>query len=341
VSDRFDAIPKVELHCHVEGTVRPSTVVELASKHGRQLPSEDPTELYRFESLDSFLAVFWLVQELIGDRDDWARVAYESIVDAAPHGLRYREMFFTPARHLAAGQPLAEIVAGLTEGIEVAQRETGVRCALICDIDRAYGGAAATELAGGLTVLRRAGSADSVIGLGMDSTERGVDPRDFAPAYDIARAVGLRATGHAGEDTGPENIAAALDALDLERIDHGIAIVEDPELMARVADARIPLDVCPTSNVAIANRFPTLADHPFRRMREAGLLVTINTDDPAMTDLDLGAEYRDVAGAMGYTFEDMCAIAIEGIEATWLGDEEQRALRASFERDIATIAADD
>ena len=338
MSDRFDAIPKVELHCHVEGTVRPSTVVELARKHGRQLPSEDPTELYRFESLDSFLAVFWLVQELIGDRDDWARVAYESIVDAAPHGLRYREMFFTPARHLAAGQPLAEIVAGLTEGIEVAQRETGVRCALICDIDRAYGGAAATELAESLTVLRRAGSADSVIGLGMDSTERGVDPRDFAPAYDLARAAGLRATGHAGEDTGPENIAAALDALDLERIDHGIAIVEDPELMARVADARIPLDVCPTSNVVIANRFPTLADHPFRRMREAGLLVTINTDDPAMTDLDLGAEYRDVAGAMGYTFEEMCAIAIEGIEATWLGDEEQRALRASFEREIATIA---
>ena len=341
MSDRFDAIPKVELHCHVEGTVRPSTVVELARKHGRQLPSEDPTELYRFESLDSFLAVFWLVQELIGDREDWARVAYESIVDAAPHGLRYREMFFTPARHLAAGQPLAEIVAGLTEGIEVAQRETGVRCALICDIDRAYGGAAATELAESLTQLRRAGSADSVIGLGMDSTERGVDPRDFAPAYDLARAAGLRATGHAGEDTGPENIAAALDALDLERIDHGIAIVEDPELMARVADARIPLDVCPTSNVVIANRFPTLADHPFRRMREAGLLVTINTDDPAMTDLDLGTEYRAVADAMGYTFEEMCAIAIEGIEATWLGDEEQRALRASFEREIATIGADD
>jgi len=341
VSDRFDAIPKVELHCHVEGTVRAATVVELARKHGRQLPSEDPTELYRFESLDSFLAVFWLVQELIGDRDDWAQVAYESILDAAPHGLRYREMFFTPARHLAAGQPLAEIVAGLTEGIEAAERETGVRCALICDIDRAYGGAAATELAEVLTGLRRAGSADCVIGLGMDSTERGVDPRDFAPAYDLARAAGMRATGHAGEDTGPENIAAALDALDLERIDHGIAIVEDPELMARVADARIPLDVCPTSNVVIANRFPTLADHPFRRMREAGLLVTINTDDPAMTDLDLGAEYRDVAGAMGYTFEDMCAIAIEGIEATWLGDEERRALRASFEREIVTIGADD
>ena len=338
MNDRFDAIPKVELHCHVEGTVRPSTVVELARKHGRTLPSQDPTELYRFESLNSFLAVFWLVQELIGDREDWARVAYESIVDAAPHGLRYREMFFTPARHLAAGQPLGDIVAGLTEGIDAAERETGVRCSLICDIDRSFGGAAATELAEGLAALRRGGSADGVIGLGMDSTERGVDPRDFVPAYDVARAAGLRATGHAGEDTGPENIAAALDALDLERIDHGIAIVEDPELMARVAEARIPLDVCPTSNVVIANRFATLADHPFRSMREAGLLVTINTDDPAMTDLDLGTEYRNVAAAMSYSFEEMCAIAIEGIEATWLADEERRVLRATFEREIAEIS---
>ena len=338
--DRFDAIPKVELHCHVEGTVRPTTVVELARKHRRKLPSEDPTELYRFDSLNSFLAVFWLVQELIGDREDWARVAYESIIDAAPHGLRYREMFFTPARHLAAGQPLGEIVSGLTQGIEAAERETDVRCFLICDIDRAYGGGAAIELAEILASLRRAESADRVIGLGMDSTERGVDPRDFAPAYNAARAAGLRATGHAGEDTGPENIAAALDALDLERIDHGIAIVEDDALMARVAEARIPLDVCPTSNVVIANRFATLAEHPLRRMREAVLLVTINTDDPAMTDLDLGTEYRNVADAMGFTFEDMCAIAIEGIEATWLSDDERRALRASFERKIAAISSD-
>jgi adenosine deaminase len=337
--DRFDAIPKVELHCHVEGTVRPATVVELARKHGRALPTDDPTALYRFHSLDSFLAVFWLVQELIGDREDWARVAHESLIDAAPHGLRYREMFFTPARHVAAGQSLGEIVAGLTEGIEAAEGETGVRCALICDIDRAYGGAAATELATALHDLRRSGAAERVIGIGMDSTERGVDPRDFAPAYAIARGAGLRATGHAGEDTGPENIAAAIDALALERIDHGIAVVEDDGLMARLAAARLPFDVCPTSNIVIANRFATLDDHPFRRMRESGLLVTINTDDPAMTDLDLGTEYRNVAAAMGYAFDDMCAIAVEGVEATWLDESEKRAVRTSFEREIAAILA--
>lgn len=336
--DRFDAIPKVELHCHVEGTVRPTTVVELARKHGHPLPTDDLAELYRFDSLNSFLDVFWLVQALIGDREDWARVAYESVVDAAPHGLRYREMFFTPARHLAAGQSLAEIVGGLTDGVEAAERETGARCALICDIDRSYGGIVGLELAEALAELRRSGRADRVIGMGMDSTERGVDPNDFAPAYHVARTAGLRATGHAGEDTGPENIAAALDALDLERIDHGIAIVEDPALVRRVAEARIPLDVCPTSNILIANRYPSLAEHPFRRMRDAGLLVTINTDDPAMTGGDLGSEYRQVAAALGFSFDEMCTIAVEGIEATWLDDGERAALRASFGREIAALA---
>ena len=337
--DRFDAIPKVELHCHVEGTLRPATVVDLAHKHGRTLPTEDPTELYRYHSLDSFLDVFWLVQSLIGDPEDWARVAFESIEDAAPHGLRYREMFFTPARHLEAGQSLGDIVAGLTRGVELAERETGVRCRLICDIDRSYGGSVALELAESIADLRRSGRADHVIGMGMDSTELGVDPRDFAPAYEVARGAGLRATGHAGEDAGPDNIAVALEALAIERIDHGVAIVEEPALVERVAEERIPLNVCPTSNIVIANRFASLAEHPFRRMREAGLLVTINTDDPAMTEIDLGSEYRAVAEVLGYTFDEMCDIAVEGIEATWLDPEEKASLRGSFQQEIDSIGS--
>lgn len=335
--DRYDAIPKVELHCHLEGTVRPATVVDLARKHGRQLPTEDPTELYRFSSLDTFLEIFWLVQSLIGDRDDWARVGYEATVDAAPHGLRYREAFFTPARHLEAGQSLAEIIAGLTDGIEAAERDTGVRTALICDIDRSYGPIAAVELAEDLVALRRSGHADRVIGMGMDSTERGVDPTDFVPAYEVARGAGLRVTGHAGEDTGPENIAAAIDALALERIDHGIAVIEDPALVERLAQARVPFNVCPSSNVVIANRFASVAEHPFRRMHEAGLLVTINTDDPAMTDANLGREYRLVAEELGYRYDEMCRLAVEGIDATWLGETEQRDLRRSFELTIAQL----
>jgi adenosine deaminase len=335
----YDAIPKVELHCHVEGTVRPATVVELARKNGQALPTEDPTELYRYDSLDGFLAIFWMVQELLADPDDWARIAHEAIVDAVPHGLRYRETFFTPARHLAAGQTLGDIVGGLSRGIDAAEREAGARCMLVCDIDRAYGGAAALELVETLAELRRGGGAERVIGVGMDSTELGVDPREFTAAFDLARRAGLRLTGHAGEDAGvgPESIVATLEATGIERIDHGVAIVEDPALAARVAEARIPLTVCPSSNVVVANRFPSLAAHPFRQMREAGLLLTINTDDPAMTGADLGTEYRALADALGFDFADMCTIAFDGIESTWLDDGERASLRASFEREIAAI----
>lgn len=338
--DAYDRLPKVELHCHLEGTIAPTTVAELASKNGHRLPADRVEDLYSYDSLNGFLEVFWFVQEMLATPEDWERAAYESIVNAVPHGLRYRETFFTPARHLAAGQDLGDIVTGITRGLEAAEAETGVRAMAICDMDRAYGGAAGLELIERLLELRRAGRADRVIGVGMDSTELGVDPRDYAAAYELAASAGLRRTAHAGEDTGPDNIATALEALGAERIDHGLSILQDPELTARVAEARIPLDVCPNSNVLIANKVPTLAEHPFRRMREADLLVTLNTDDPAMIDVDLGREYRSVAEALDLSFDDMAEIALEGVEATWLDDGGKRELRARFRREIAAIRAD-
>ena len=333
MGDLYDAIPKVELHCHVEGTVRAGTVLELARKAGRPLPVEDPAELYRYTSLDTFLAIFWLVQETLVEPADWERIAYESLVDAAPHGLRYRETFFTPARHLAAGHDLGGIVDGLSAGIAAAEADTGVRASLIADMDRAYGPAAGLEFIELLVALRRAGRAEQVIGVGMDSTELGVDLSAFKPAFELARSAGFRVTGHAGEavGTGPRNIRVALDLLRVERIDHGVAIMEDPELVNRVAGERIPLTVCPNSNVVIANRFPSLEAHPFRAMREAGLVATINTDDPGMTDLDLGVEYRTVAAAQRLSFDEVAAVALDGVEASWLEGDDKRRLRGEFE----------
>ncbi len=338
--DVFDALPKVELHCHVEGTVRPATVLELARRSGRPLPVDDPTELYRYTSLDTFLEIFWRVQNLLTTPDDWARVAYESLLDGADHGLRYREMFFTPARHLAGGQDLAAIVEGLTRGIEAAESATGVRCMLIADVDRAYGAGPARELVDELGGLRRGGRAERVIGVGMDSTELGVDLRLFAQAFDLAARLGFRRTAHAGEavGVGASNIAIALDVLEAERIDHGVAVMDDPALVRRLAAERVPLTVCPNSNIVIANRWPRLEDHPFGRMRAAGLLATINTDDPAMTDLDLGKEYRTVAAAQGLDFEAMAAVALDGIEASWLDEGERRSMRMNFEAEIALLS---
>jgi adenosine deaminase len=339
MSDVYDEIPKVELHCHVEGTVRATTVIELARKAGRPLPVDDPEQLYRYSSLDTFLAIFWLVQETLTEPADWERIAYESLVDAVPHGLRYRETFFTPARHLAAGQGLAGIIDGLSAGIAAAEVETGVRAALIADMDRAYGPAAAVEFVEQLIALRRAGRAGRVIGVGMDSTELGVDLTAFKPAFDLARSAGLRITGHAGEavGTGPANIRIALDVLGVERVDHGVAVMEDPELVRRIAAEGIPLTVCPNSNIVIANRFPSLEAHPLRRMREAGIVATVNTDDPGMTDLDLGVEYRTVAAAQGFSFDDIAAIALDGVEACWLEGADKLALRAEFEARLAEL----
>jgi adenosine deaminase len=181
------------------------------------------------------------------------------------------------------------------------------------------------------------GGAERLIGIGMDSTELGVDPRDFADAFASAARHGFRRTGHAGEDTGPDNIEVALDALRLERIDHGLAILDDPRLVARVAEARIPLTVCPNSNVRIANKYERLEDHPFRRMRQSGLLATLNTDDPAMTDLDLGTEYRSVAAALDMPWHETVAVAFDGIEASWLDDGDKRAMRSEFQAAIAAI----
>ncbi|MFI5041351.1 MAG: adenosine deaminase [Acidimicrobiales bacterium] len=339
IDDALEQLPKVELHCHVEGTMRPATVLELARTNGIALPTTDLDRLYHYDSLDGFLTVFWLVQSCLVTRGDWARLAYESVVDGAAHGRVYAETFFTPARHLAGGQQLADIVAGLVEGIEAAEQETGARCMLIADIDRAYGAEAGAQLVGGLIDLRRSRAAgiERVIGIGLDSTELGVDPRSFAGAYREAGAAGLRLTAHQGEETGPDAIAVCVDVLGAQRIDHGLSLVEDDELVRRFAGERIPLTVCPTSNVVIANRVPDVAHHPYARMRASGLLATLNTDDPALTDLDLGREYRAVAAAYGWDFATMVGVSHDGVDGTWLDEADKRALHRRIDEAAAEL----
>lgn len=174
----LDALPKVELHCHLEGAMRPETVVELARRNSVPLPTADPSALYRYHSLDGFLRVFWLVQSTLARRDDWARLGYESVLDGAAHGVVHREAFFTPTRHLAAGQDLAEVVAGLDEGLSAAEESTGATCLLVADMDRAFGPEAGLAQGERLVELRHASAPamDRVVGVGMDSTEQGIDP---------------------------------------------------------------------------------------------------------------------------------------------------------------------
>lgn len=324
------ALPKVELHCHVEGTMRPETVGDLARKNGVALPAGDIRDLYRYGSLDEFLRVFWLVQSVLADRDDWARLGYESVLDGAAAGRVYAEVFVTPARHLAAGQSLASVLEGLSAGLAAGDTETGGQTRVIVDLDRAYGPEAGLQLVTELIELRRAGApgADRVIGIGMDSTERGVDPLSFAPAYREAAAAGLRRTGHQGENSPASAVGVVAVELGAERIDHGLSVADDPDLVAFFADRRIPLTMCPTSNVVIANVCGSVARHPLPALRAAGVLVTVNTDDPALTDLDLAREYAACAAAWNWSWDQMADLALDGVEASWLDDSGKRALSA-------------
>ena len=300
LAESLRALPKVELHCHVEGTMRPSTVAELARKNGVPLPPGDIRDLYRYRSLDEFLSVFWLVQSVLSDRDDWARLGYESVLDGAAAGRVYAEVFVTPARHLAAGQTLASVLEGLSAGLAAGDAETGCRTRVIVDMDRAYGGDAGMQLVTELAGLRRAGApgADRVIGIGMDSTELNVDPLSFAPAYREAAAAGLRRTGHQGENSPAAAVGVVAVGLGAERIDHGLSLVDDPDLVAFFADRRIPLTMCPTSNVVIANAYSSVARHPLPALRAAGVLVTAQHRRPGAHRPRPGPRVRRLRGRL-------------------------------------------
>lgn len=327
LDEALDRLPKVELHCHIEGTMRPEVLLELADRGGVALPSRDPKALYKYDSLNGFLKIFWLGQACLKTPDDWARLAYESVVDGAAHGVVYRESFFTPARHLADGQDLGDIIRGLESGLAAGEKATGTRVMLICDMDRAFGGSAGFGLVERLIELRRRGEAGRVIGVGLDSTELGVDPADYAPAYRLANAAGLHLTAHQGENGRPWLIRYDVEQLGVERIDHGIAAIDDPSICRLLVDRGIPLTVCPISNVRIANAVPRLEDHPWPKLAAAGVHLTVNSDDPAFIDSNLGEEYAALAHAFGYDFDAMVAISLAGVDATWLEAGAKAALR--------------
>ena len=327
--ERIRALPKVELHCHVEGTMRPATVLELAAAAGIELPVEDPGALYRFGDLTEFLSAFWLVQSTLTDRDAWARLAHESIVDGAAHGLVHRETFFTPARHLESGQALADVLAGLDEGLALAERQTGATARLIFDIDRDFGPAVGLAHVEELVALVRAGApgTDRVVGIGMDSTELGVDPASFLAAYRLAGTAGLRLTAHQGEGSPAAAAPTAVDVLGVDRLDHGFSVLEDEALTRRLADRGLPFTVCPNANVRInPDQFGALAEHPVARMRAAGLVVTLNTDDPAMIDLDLTEELELTARTFGWGWDDLVELTLAAVDAAWLDEPDRRRL---------------
>ncbi len=320
----YRSLPKVELHCHVEGTARPSTVAELAAKHGIPLGVETPEDLYSYANLPDFLAAFGTVCSAFVDLDDFHRMAYEATEDAALAGIRYREMFISPGFHLDRGVRFDTVWEGIVAGLRDAEEDHGVRTRLILDIDKPKG------LGPALAILEVARNLDRdlLLGIGGDSNEIGVDHEQFAPLVREAHNLGFKTCFHCGEEGPAENIATMV-AAGVDRIDHGTRLLDLPDLVARVVDEQIPLTSCPTSNVELEVA-PTLEAHPFAAQLDAGALVTLNSDDPAFFRFDLADEYERVAAANGFDFETMVEIRDNAIEAAWLDETDKAALRAEL-----------
>jgi len=327
-------IPKVELHCHLVGTMRPKTVADLARKHGIALPTDDVASLYRYDSIDGFIEVAVLAASTLREPDDLARIAYESIEDGAKLGnLRYRETFFNPTLHLAAGMSYTAAVDGILDGLRAAEVDFGVPSRLIAAIYRQESPAVARAMVEQVLAEPR----PEVIGLGIDGAEAHDPPEKFAEAYRLAARGGLRLTAHACEDAPARNIATCLDVLGCERIDHGYYVLEDEALVERCRDEGVCFTVCPTASAVCYFDPEDLSAHPIGGMVERGLNVMINSDDPPMFHTDIGTEYVRMASAAGWDAPTIRRLCLNGVDAAWLPDDEKRRMRAEFERELKRL----
>jgi adenosine deaminase len=313
--------PVAELHVHIEGTLETELLVTLARRNGVELPSYDADELrelYRFTDLQSFLDIYYANLAVLRTEADFYDLATAYLTRAVAAGVRRAEIFFDPQTHLANDIPLAVVFGGLTRALTDARRDLGISADLILCFLRHLGGAAALATLEAAMPFR-----DQFIGVGLDSAEVGFPPALFTEVFAKAGALGLHRVAHAGEEGGPEYVFEALELLGVQRIDHGIRAIESPRLVEVLRDRAIPLTVCPFSNVAL-RATTSLSAHPLPAMMAAGLIVTVNSDDPAY----FGGYVDDNLAAVQREFElephHVATLARDSFRASFLPEAEKR-----------------
>jgi adenosine deaminase len=319
------ALPKAELHVHVEGAVTTATIATIAKRNGVDLGVDDPADLYRYRDLADFLRVFDLVCRSLQTAGDLHQVTLEALAIAAAAGVRYREMFFSPTFLLRNGVAFTDIWDGIAAGIADAEADHGIVCRMILDVHKPAGPAAADELID----LAAGCDRDVLIGIGGDAGEADVDLAAFAGPLARARQLGFHTTMHLGEEGPVDDIRIGLHELGIERIDHGFCVVDDRAVLDEVVERRIPLTVCPTSNLSIG-LVDSIEQHPIMQMRDAGVLVTVNSDNAEMFGIDLADEMCNMRDAFGLGMADIEDLCLAAVDASWADQETKRAMRNDF-----------
>lgn len=327
-ADFIRSLPKAELHIHVEGSLEPELMFELAERNGLSLPFAGVDEVraaYSFSNLQSFLDIYYRGAAVLVTEQDFHDLMAAYLVRASADGVRRAEIFFDPQTHTARGVGFDVFMPGFRAAMVEAEADTGISAALIMCFLRHLPPAEAMA-----TFEDATDHLGDIIGVGLDSSEVGHPPEPFEPVFSRARDAGLHVVAHAGEEGPPAYIIGALDALGAERIDHGVRAEDDDELMDRLVAEQIPLTVCPLSNrqLRVVDR---LEDHNLRRLLERGLMVTVNSDDPAYFGGYIGANYEVVAGALSLDRRDLVQLAGNSLAASFASPDDKAAWLAELE----------
>jgi adenosine deaminase len=330
VLDWFDHVPKIELHLHLEGAIPHQALWELIQKYGGDASVPDRAALQRrfiYHDFPHFLRTWGWKNTFLREYEDFTFVAAAVAHHLAQQHIRYAEVFYSPvdfAQHCPDVQRITEAIrAGLAQ-------EPAVEVALVADLVRDDGPGRGAMTLARVYEARHCG----IVGIGIGGSEHQFPPEPFAHVYEQARRLGFHTSAHAGEAAGAASIWGALRALHVDRIGHGTRAAEDEALLDTLAQQRIPIEMCPLSNVR-TGVVPSIEQHPIRQFFERGIVVTVNTDDPQMFNNSLAEEYRLLHEKLGFSHDDIRLLIVQAIHAAWMSDEKKRDLVASFQRDPA------
>jgi len=335
--DLLRRMPKAELHIHIEGSLEPELIFALAQRNGVSLPYADVDALraaYAFKDLQSFLDIYYAGASVLLTEEDFFDMAMAYFERARVDNVAHAELFFDPQTHTGRGVPFQTVIEGLTRASETAKDEHGVSSVLILCFLRHL-----SEEAAFATLEQALPFRDRFIGVGLDSSERGNPPEKFARVYARCRELGLKLVAHAGEEGPPAYVKSALDVLKVQRIDHGVRSLEDPALVERLAREQVPLTVCPLSNVKL-RVFSTMAQHNIKALLDAGLKVTVNSDDPAYFGGYVNQNYLETFAALpSLTAHDAYRLARNSFEASFASDDDKRRWIVELDACFAEAAA--
>jgi aminodeoxyfutalosine deaminase len=328
--DRFLLhLPKVELHVHLEGSMRPAVLLELARRNDIDLPAHDEAGLkrwFRFTDFEHFVQVYLACSRALRRPEDFQLLTLDFLAEQAYQNVLYTEAHFTISTHLANGANGDEVLAAMAEAIAEGERRYGVELRLIPDIVRNVG----IEPADRTLEWALAGHGRGVVvALGLSGSENRYPTEPFAEHFAVAGREGLHRVAHAGEHAGPESIRSVLAVCGAERIGHGVRAVDDPSLMAELRSAQIPLEVCPSSNVCL-DVVPDYASHPFDGLYRAGLALSVNSDDPAFFNTNLTREYLHLHQTFGYSPAELAGLSLAALRQCFLPEPRRQEMEERF-----------